>query len=230
MSEYKTDEEQIEDLKQWWRDNGKQTVIAIALTIGGFFGWQSWQQQQQDDVYAASAVYENLIAELSQLEVNASEQQTMTARHLADSLKADFPDSSYADFAALFNAKFAVEAKDYALAEQELRWILDNGAVEEVSLQATLRLARVFYAQQQYQEALTLLETDGKGYAAAYEEVKGDIYYAQGDLDKALLTYQKVEDINRQAENPTSSAVLGLKLEQLKSELAVVATPVKEES
>ena len=43
---YRTEEEQVEALKAWWRENGKSTVVAIAMAVMGVFGWQGWQKQQ----------------------------------------------------------------------------------------------------------------------------------------------------------------------------------------
>ena len=42
MADHITEEEQIEALKRWWDENGKQVVLAIVLTVGGYFGWQAW--------------------------------------------------------------------------------------------------------------------------------------------------------------------------------------------
>ena len=38
MAEDITEEEQIEALKRWWAENGMQTVLAVVLVIGGYFG------------------------------------------------------------------------------------------------------------------------------------------------------------------------------------------------
>ena len=42
MADHITEEEQIEALKRWWDENGKQVVLAIVLTVGGYFGWQAY--------------------------------------------------------------------------------------------------------------------------------------------------------------------------------------------
>jgi len=224
--DYKTDEEQIEQLKKWWRDNGQGTVIAIVVGLGAVFGWQGWQKQQQDEIYAASAVYQNLIQSVNQQSVDPKEQ-IASATYLADTLINDFPKTTYADFAALYKAKFALESGEFAEAEKQLRWILDNGASEEVTLQAQLRLARVYVAQSQYDEALSLLNIDAKGFTAAYEELKGDIYYLKNQPEKALDTYVALQETIAENEIAINDALLKIKVNQLKSELGagVIATP-----
>ena len=151
-------------------------------------------------------------------------EQRSTANHLATTLKQDFPDSTYAQFAALYKAKLAVAAKNLTDAEQELQWVMDSADNADIVLQATLRLARVLYAQQKYPEALALLDNDNAVYAAAFEEVRGDIYNAQGERDKAKLAYLKASELNQQAQSPSPNPLLELKIEQLNSKLELTST------
>ena len=53
--ELKTDEERAEELKAWWRSNGTSVLAGIAIAIGGVFGWQQWQNYQQNESEAGSA-------------------------------------------------------------------------------------------------------------------------------------------------------------------------------
>ena len=40
-----SDEEQLEVLKNWWKENGQSIVIAIALAFFGIFGLQAWNEK-----------------------------------------------------------------------------------------------------------------------------------------------------------------------------------------
>ena len=211
--EYSTDEEQVEALKRWWRENGKSTVISIVIAISGVLGWQGWQKQQQAEVEAASAVYQNMLTVVESQPM--TDEQRATANHLAETLKKDFPSSTYARFAAFYKAKFAVEGKDLDAAETELRWVLASNASAEINVQAKLRLARIQYAKQELDAALATLEGDTLGYAVAFEELRGDIYNAKGDVSQARLAYQKAIELSQQAENPITNPLLKLKAEQL---------------
>jgi predicted negative regulator of RcsB-dependent stress response len=214
---YQTEEEQIEALKNWWKENGQSTVVSIVVAIAAVFGWQALQSQQQAELNAASAVYQNMLAAADVANGSATPEQLATANHLAGTLKQDFPDSTYARFAALYKAKMAVEKNDLATAEQELRWVLDNGTTPELTELARLRLARVLYAQDKFEEALTQLEGEVAAYAASYEETRGDIYLAQAKPELALLSYQKASELNQQAEATATNPLLEIKLQQLKS-------------
>ena len=214
---YRTEEEQIEALKKWWKENGMSTVVSIVVAIAAVFGWQAWQRQQQADIEAASAIYQNMLASAAGVNGAVSAAQLATANHLADTLKQDFSGSTYARFAAFYKAKLAVEQNKLADAERELRWILAQGTTPELTLQAKLRLARVLYAQDKFDEALAQLQGDASGFAAAYEEVRGDIYLAQNNTEQALLAYQKASELNRQVQPPVNKPMLEIKLQQLQS-------------
>ena len=47
MADHLSEEEQIEAVKRWWAANGMQTILAAVLVVGGYFGWQYWEQEQQ---------------------------------------------------------------------------------------------------------------------------------------------------------------------------------------
>jgi len=222
---YESDEEQIEALKKWWQDNGTSTLATVALALILYFGWQGWQSQKQEDIVTASSIYQNMLAAVGSGNSVLTDEQRSTANHLATTLKTDFPGSTYAQFAALYKAKLAVEAKDLGAAEQELQWVMDGDAIPDIVVQAKLRLARVLYAQGKYPAALLLLDNSNAIYAAAFEEVRGDIHNALGEPDNAKLAYLKASELNKQAENPSPNPLLELKIEQLNSKLQRLSTP-----
>lgn len=220
---YSTEDEQLDALKKWWQENGKSTVLTILLVLAGVFGWQGWQKQKSAEIEAASIMYQSLITAASANNGQPSQAQQATAEHLAASLKAEFPDSSYANYAALFKAQFAVNSNNLPLAVEELQWLLARDLDSELYLQATLRLAKVYAAQSQYEQALELLAIDAGAYAPAYQELTGDIYKSQGALEQALLAYQKSRELAEQAERPLANGVLALKIQHLTNQLALAS-------
>ena len=98
MADHITEEEQIEALKRWWEENGKQTLLGIALIVGGYFGWQAWTDHNEEQSSAASLSYQDMIENLAGLnpgEVLAEDKQ-LAVNLLADKLKADHSDTQYA--------------------------------------------------------------------------------------------------------------------------------------
>ena len=54
------EQEQIDELKAWWKDNGRLvilTVVVVAVVIAGFQGWRYYRHSQS---LAAVALYEQL--------------------------------------------------------------------------------------------------------------------------------------------------------------------------
>ena len=67
MADHITEEEQIEALKRWWEENGKQTILGIALIVGGYFGWQAWTDHSVEQSSAASLTYQEMVDNLAGL-------------------------------------------------------------------------------------------------------------------------------------------------------------------
>ncbi len=210
MSEMRTEEEQVEAIKNWWKENGKQTVVAVVVVAAGWFGFQGYKDQQQATGEAASAIYQQVLG------INDSKEEADKGRRslLLDQLTGEYKDTIYAQFAALLNAKDAVEAKDLPLAESQLRAVMTNSKDDALTHLATVRLARVLLAMEKMDDALALVQVQNSGaFEAEYEETKGDIYYAQGDKDAARDAYSKAVVAAQRigANNP----ILQMKLDDL---------------
>ena len=192
MADHITEEEQIEALKRWWEENGKQTMLAIALIVGGYFGWQAWTDQNVEQASAASLTYQEMIDSLAGVNPGETlaEDKQLAVNLLADKLKTEYSDTQYAVYAALTKAKLAVESNDLDAAVSELQWAMDNA--DEVSgLIARLRLARVEAARGDLDKALQLVQgVDAGEMKSAFEEAKGDFYLEQGNSAAAYTAYQ----------------------------------------
>ncbi len=192
MADHITEEEQIEALKRWWEENGKQTILAIAMVVGGYFGWQAWTDHNAEQASAASLVYQEVLDTLSGLNPGETldEDKQTALTQLTDKLKAEYSDTQYAVYAALTKAKFAVEGNDLDVAVSELQWALDN-ANNVTSYVVRLRLARVEAARGNLDKALELVQgVDAGEMSSAFEEAKGDFYLEQGNSAAAYTAYQ----------------------------------------
>jgi len=73
-----------------------------------------------------------------------------------------------------------------------LRWASENSTESDVQHVAKLRLARILIAQKKYDEAEAALLIDHPaGFTAGYEELKGDLYVAKGEIAQARVAYDK---------------------------------------
>ena len=48
MADHLQEEEQLEAIQQWWRENRVSVVAAVVLTLGGSFGWSEYQDYSQE--------------------------------------------------------------------------------------------------------------------------------------------------------------------------------------
>lgn len=219
MSEYLTDEEQLENLKRLWKEYGATIMASILLVTGAYFGWDYWQQQQQHKAESASAVYEELALVINKQAVatgGESDALKATAQHLIAQVKSIDAKSHYAVNAALFGAKQAVEANDLSAAEVELSWALEHNQDDAGTAQIiTLRLARVLSAGEKYDAALLLVANpSASGFVAEQAEVRGDILRQKGDYSAALTAYEKALEHLDAA--PEHRLVIQMKLDDLK--------------
>ncbi|MGB1221532.1 MAG: tetratricopeptide repeat protein, partial [Alcanivoracaceae bacterium] len=53
-----SEEEQIERLQSWWRENGTSLVAAIVVAVAAVVGWRHYQELERTEAAAASSVYE----------------------------------------------------------------------------------------------------------------------------------------------------------------------------
>lgn len=188
MSEHLQDEERVEALKRWWAENGRSTVIAVVLAIGGTVGWQQYQGFSADRAEAASEQFSELLLAAERAETAS------TAREIGADIKREFPSSAYARFAALQLAALAVDSGDLSAAEAELRWALQAGDTgSELGQLIQLRLARVLAAAGDAEGALAILEPGSSVFPVAYNIAIGDIHLSRGDESAALAAYQAAQ-------------------------------------
>lgn len=200
MDVYRTEEEQVEAIKKWWQANGNNILIGIGLAIAAVFGWQYWNDSKRNAGEEASSAYDQMLEaeqKLVGLEAGSDEYKTELGNlnHLIEQLKSDHQGTQYAVFAALYEAKQAVQNADADTAETALRWALANNTTEGNRLIIQLRLARVLAMKSEYQAALDMIEKiDAGAQTSAYEEVKGDLYLSLEQPAKARDAYKKALD------------------------------------
>jgi predicted negative regulator of RcsB-dependent stress response len=182
MEQY-TDDERVEDLKKWWKENGASIIVGIALGVIAIFGWRYWNSYRDAQAETASRAYDAFVEAVAKPDAGP-------ARQLGQTVITDFPKSPYAALTALRLAKLAVEGGDAAAAIQQLEWVIGNARLDEFKDIARLRLARVKLAAGQIAEAEKLLdEVTTANLNAEREELKGDLALAGKNPEKARTAY-----------------------------------------
>ncbi|AJQ94492.1 YfgM family protein [Gynuella sunshinyii] len=209
---YDTDEEQIEALKKWWHQYGNTLIVAIIVFIAGYFGINYYQHSVQSTKEQASDVYQKLV-DMNIENQTLSAEQKGEAEKLIDQLKTDYDKSTYAVFAAMYGAKFDVDAQDLDAALTELQWALEHNKDDALGKTLRLRIARIQLAQGKTDEALKTIAVDAGAQVANFEELRGDIYLAMGKVDDARTAFQLA--YNDAKEKQLNRPVLEMKLNDL---------------
>jgi len=61
VAAYDTEEQQIEELKKWWKENGIRVALGVAIGLGLIFGWQQWQSHTEQQAQSASGSYQQVL-------------------------------------------------------------------------------------------------------------------------------------------------------------------------
>jgi predicted negative regulator of RcsB-dependent stress response len=173
----KTEEEQVEQIKKWLKDNGLQIITGVALGFAAIWGWGAYQNYQDERSIQARTYYLSV----------ASSPDNLSA---FEELQNNYSDSDYAGQAALMMAKHAVDQQKY---QQSLDYLLPLWQSESqfIGHIARIRSANVYLQMKNYDNALDALDVNNEGtFAGIYSSTRGDIYLANGNVDLAKQNYQ----------------------------------------
>lgn len=205
MTELRTDEEQIQALSNWWKENGKSLLFSIAIALAVVAGWKAWQKHQATQAQSASILYQNLIqaaqpsnpmealakATEQSGDVANNDAKLITANHLAQQLKIEHENTTYAIYASFILARINIEKGDFDAAITELDWILEHKPEQQLLVLVYLRKGRLLAAQGKLKLALELINSIPDGpYKAQVYELKGDLYLTDNNKEQALSAYK----------------------------------------
>ncbi|GGJ01088.1 YfgM family protein [Halopseudomonas pertucinogena] len=210
---YQTEEEQIERIRDVWQRHGVPVLTGVVLALAGVLGWNAWTNHQENKALNASVVYQNMLESVLQ-----DDTETGRARgaELAEQLRNEYAGTEYARFAALMQARLAVESGDFATAENLLREVAEEADDQALKEIATQRLARVLAQLDRAEEALDLFSGSVSGaLLAGREEVRGDLLLSLGRVADARQAYQAALQAT---EDNRARPQLQLKLDDLAEE------------
>lgn len=179
------EQEQLENLKAFWKQYGNFILTVITVAALAVAGWRGWGWYQAREAAQASAVYE-------QLREAAAARDIGKLRATAGTLFEQYGGTAYGEMAALVAARAYVDAGDPKAARLTLEWAVSNAKDDEFRHAARLRLAALLIDEKAYDEAGKLLAVDAPGkFAGEYADRRGDLLVAQGKPDEARAAYRK---------------------------------------
>jgi predicted negative regulator of RcsB-dependent stress response len=185
------EQEQIEALMTWWKNNRNQILGALLIVVVAVGGWRGWQYYQRQQAVAAATLYQQFIQQLSS---NDAKRINDAAAAVMDK----FSSTAYATRAALLAAQVNEQKNDKARAKTQLQWVIDHAGEDTLKDVARLRLAAVLLDEKNYADALKLLDAKHPdSFDGLYADLRGDVLSAQGKIDEARssykLAYEKID-------------------------------------
>ncbi|MGO1870989.1 MAG: YfgM family protein [Halomonas sp.] len=201
MAELRSDEEQLDAVKRWWKENGISLVAGAVLAGAGVFGWHAWQNYQQGQSEAASMRYQQIVNMTTNNEL--ADDDVASVREMVSELNEEHGNTLYAELALLLDARLAVQQDDLEGAKASLESVANDSSRRYVQSLAWLRLARVELADGNPDEALTLLEKPiSDALAAQRANVRGDAFVAKGDTDAARDAWENAMELAQTQDQP----------------------------
>lgn len=179
------EQEQLDQLKHFWRQYGNAITWVLIVVMAGFAGWNLYQYWQRSQATQAAAMYD----EVERIAVSGDASRL--ERALAD-MRDKFRKTTYAQQAGLLGARVFAESGKETAARQALQAIIDTASDDGYKSVARLRLAGLLLEAKSFDEALKLLAGEWPGeFAALAADRRGDVYQAQGKPELAVGEYRK---------------------------------------
>ena len=201
-----TEEEQVEKLKAWLKENGLSIFLGIVIGVGGIGGYNYWNHVQETTAAEASGYFSKMIAALE-----AGDHQLVQEQ--SDILINDYTSTDYALMAQLALAKSHVVDGEFDKAELALQQVVGSGEQKPLAYVARTRLAALQIQNGQIDNALATLGAEFPDeFAAQVDELRGDAYALQGKVAQAIEAYRNAQTADL---GPANEAFLRQKLDDL---------------
>jgi predicted negative regulator of RcsB-dependent stress response len=205
MAEYETDDEKVEAIKKWWKENGVSVLAGLAIGLVAVFGWRFWVDYRESVSQRASAAFEQLMA-------TAEGEDSAAALAQAQAIRDGFGSTAYATLADLMEARVKLKAGDPVGAIAALERVVTKAPDPALADLAALRLARVLLDQGDVDRAgaIAAKYANAGAYSGDFAAIQGDIASSQGRYDEARQAYQRAI-----ASGASLSQLIQLKLDNL---------------
>lgn len=207
METYQTEEEQIQAIKDWWKENGRSIIIGLVIGLAAIGGYRYWNEHVQQQSEQASQLYSKVMDA-------ATEKNTEVALTAGKEVIEKYAATPYAPLTALILGRLAADKNDYVSAEAQLSWVVANASDEGLQQIARIRLSRILAAQNKTDEALAMVSIPAvSGFEVLISELRGDLYLQQKNESSAAEEYRKaLSDLKL---NPQRRQLIQMKLDDL---------------
>jgi predicted negative regulator of RcsB-dependent stress response len=182
------EQEQLDQLKHFWRQYGNLITWTLVLVLVAFAGWNGWQWWQRDQAAKAASMFD-------EIERIAQGDDADRAGSLFTEMKERYPRTLYTAQAGLLTARAQLDKGQNDAARATLQWVADSAREPEYRALARLRTAGLLLDEKKYDDALRLLGGDFPGsFEPLAADRRGDVLLAQGKKDEAAAAYRRAYD------------------------------------
>jgi len=182
------EQEQLEALKAWWKENGNFVLGVVLVALLAVAGWRGWQYYHNKQVNEAATLFSQFVVQLQGDDIKR-------VNDAAAAVMNEYSSSPYAARAAMAAAMANQQGKDVAQAKTQLQWVIDHASEASMKDVAQLRMAALLLDETKYDDALKLLNASHAGsFDGLYADLKGDVLSAQGKKADAKAAYQQAYD------------------------------------
>jgi predicted negative regulator of RcsB-dependent stress response len=203
-----TEQEQIEQLKNWIKQYGMTVVAGVVLALIIVASWHYWEDRKNRILTHASSIYDEMLTLRAQNDAKGAITQ-------ANKLIEHYKNTPYSNMAALLLARDLSIKKDYPNAIAQLNWVIKNTHNAAIRSIAKIRIARILLADKKATEALdTLKKIDDANFNGLADETRGDAFLSMNDVNKAKASYLlALQELPK--DETTRRPILQMKLENL---------------
>ncbi|MCK3655585.1 hypothetical protein A4G19_07435 [Pasteurellaceae bacterium Macca] len=188
MSDYlnQTEEQQFQEAKNWFKQNGTPIVVVIFIASIASFGWNFWQKHQVEVAQQTSASYQQVMESYLQ---NPDKNTPLVEKFISDN-----KGNNYGVFSQLELAKQLVNKGDFANAKTYLTDALNNSNDATLQNIIRFRLSLVEFQLKEFDNALaTLAKVQDSAWNYRKQLLTGDILNAKGDKTAARSAYEQAK-------------------------------------
>jgi len=201
------EQEQLDALKQFWKQYGTLIITLAFLALATFAGFKGWNYYQRAQSEQASVLF-------GKLEEAVRKNDVAQTGSLGAEIVDKYGSTAYGPMAALLLAKTSYDNGDPAAAVTRLLMAIDKARDDETAALARLRLAGIRLDEKKYDEALALLDAKhGQAFAPLYSDLRGDVLTVQGKPAEARAAYKQA--LEKSLPNSNYRNVVQIKLDAL---------------
>jgi predicted negative regulator of RcsB-dependent stress response len=177
-----TEEEQVEKLEQIWDSYKWLITLVISIFLGAYFAYSFYADQKIKNTEQASQLYQEiLIHKITDIDL---------IKKKVSLLKNISSDTPYASRSAIYLSKLYSQEMKNEEAIKELIWASKNTSEESIESIAYYLLANIYFVTDKLEEAMaSAKKIDTIGFQTLANDIIGDIYFKQGNKEKARNSY-----------------------------------------